>query len=97
MRLGFSFPRLTPHSETCPDVPLQVCGDTGNLPDVPLLGDGAKVRRIFGARMVSSVSVSRVPRRFIPSLSMFTTFEVGDQLAVEKITKIYRTPERNEV
>jgi hypothetical protein len=35
--------------------------------------------------------------RYIPSLSMFPTFDVGDQLAVEKITKRIRPFSRNEV
>lgn len=35
--------------------------------------------------------------RFIPSLSMYPTFEVGDQLAVEKVTKRIRPFQRNEV
>jgi hypothetical protein len=35
--------------------------------------------------------------RFIPSLSMFPTFEVGDQLAVEKVTKRLKPLYRNEV
>lgn len=38
-----------------------------------------------------------VEPRFIPSLSMYPTFEVGDQLAVEKVTKLTKPLYRNEV
>lgn len=38
-----------------------------------------------------------VEPRYIPSPSMYPTFEVGDQLAVEKVTKRIRPFQRNEV
>ena len=38
-----------------------------------------------------------VEPRYIPSLSMFPTFDVGDQFLVDKISRRLREPNRNEV
>tara|TARA_B110001452_G_C15143708_1_gene398190 strand:- start:257 stop:637 length:381 start_codon:yes stop_codon:yes gene_type:complete len=38
-----------------------------------------------------------VEPRYIPSLSMFPSFEINDQLAVEKVTKWVHPPDRRDV
>ena len=41
--------------------------------------------------------IAIIEPRYIPSLSMYPTFDVGDQLAVEKVTKRIKPLYRNEV
>eukprot|EP00325_Prymnesiales_sp_UTEX-LB-985_P006610 CAMPEP_0174698434 /NCGR_PEP_ID=MMETSP1094-20130205/4035_1 /TAXON_ID=156173 /ORGANISM="Chrysochromulina brevifilum, Strain UTEX LB 985" /LENGTH=370 /DNA_ID=CAMNT_0015895619 /DNA_START=13 /DNA_END=1126 /DNA_ORIENTATION=+ len=44
-----------------------------------------------------AIRIAIVEPRYIPSLSMFPTFEINDQLAVEKVSKWTRPPNRGEV
>jgi len=44
-----------------------------------------------------AIRIAIVEPRYIPSLSMYPTFEINDQLAVEKVSKWTRTPTRGEV
>ena len=43
------------------------------------------------------IRLTIVEPQYIPSLSMFPTFDAGDQLAIEKVTKRMRPFNRNEV
>ena len=51
----------------------------------------------FSLSIALLIRFTIVEPRFIPSLSMYPTFEVGDQLAVEKVTKRIKPFYRNEV
>jgi len=44
-----------------------------------------------------AIRIAIVEPRYIPSLSMYPTFEINDQLAVEKVSKWTRPPLRREV
>ena len=41
-----------------------------------------------------AIRIAIVEPRYIPSLSMYPSFEINDQLAVEKVTKWVRPPDR---
>jgi len=67
-------------------------------PDVERNRVGAAAR--FYVRVVVVSFLVRwfiVEPRYIPSASMLPTFEIGDQLAVEKLSTLVRTPAANEV
>jgi len=71
---------------TNPQPPALLCS---SLPDVGVVTASLAVSL--------AVRIFLVEPRFIPSLSMSPTFLVGDQLAVEKISKLTRGPNRGEV
>ena len=65
-----------------------------------------KARRAFGATVRYYIRIIAmgvllcwfvVEPRYIPSRSMSPTFTPGDQIVIEKISTLYRTPEINEV
>lgn len=51
----------------------------------------------FSFAIALLLRIAIIEPRYIPSLSMYPTFDVGDQLAVEKVTKLFRPFYRNEV
>jgi signal peptidase I len=62
-------------------------------------GDGKEDVKIYFTSLAIALLLrfTVIEPRFIPSLSMYPTFEVGDQLAVEKITKRIKPFYRQEV
>jgi len=44
-----------------------------------------------------AIRIAIVEPRYIPSLSMFPTFDINDQLAVEKVSKWLHPPERRDI
>lgn len=62
--------------------------------------DGKSDLKIYGTSLALALVVRSVALepRFIPSLSMFPTFEIGDQLAVDKLSnKLSRPYQRKDV
>lgn len=56
--------------------------------------DGKSDLKIYGTSLALALLVRSVAvePRFIPSLSMYPTFEIGDQLAVDKLSKKLSRP-----
>jgi signal peptidase I len=61
--------------------------------------ENRKDTTLFAVSFIVSLAIRTfiVEPRYIPSLSMYPTFLVGDQLAVEKVTKTYKNYERGDV
>lgn len=62
--------------------------------------EGKSDLKIYGTSLAIALVVRTVAiePRFIPSLSMFPTFEIGDQLAVDKLSsKLSRPYQRKDV
>lgn len=61
--------------------------------------ENRKDTTLFAVSFLVSLGIRAfiVEPRYIPSLSMYPTFLVGDQLAVEKVTKTYKNYERGDV
>lgn len=62
--------------------------------------DGKSDLKIYGTSLALALVVRTVAvePRYIPSLSMFPTFEVGDQLAVDKLSvRLSRPYQRKDV
>ncbi|CAN0112768.1 unnamed protein product, partial [Phaeothamnion confervicola] len=61
--------------------------------------DGKEDAKVYGVSLGLALLFRTfiMEPRFIPSLSMFPTFEINDQLAVEKISRLYRPYHRRDV
>ncbi len=55
--------------------------------------------KVYGASLLIAIIIRTfiAEPRLIPSLSMFPTLDIGDQLAVDKVSKYYRTFKRGDV